>query len=155
MNRPIVLLLMLTACDTALHFREGISPSCREAMNHSDFQFIQQEIFAPSCSLSSSCHKGTRPAGELNLETAKAYDQLVNKVSRLPDWVRVVPEEPDMSYILVKLGRIQGPLGMNGSRPGTTMPPDQPLCEEKIDAVRRWIEAGAPGLTTVDAGAGD
>jgi hypothetical protein len=77
------------------------------------------------------------------LTAANAYHNLVgvDEVT-VPGWgQRVVPFDPDHSYLLVKLGAASGPIG----DAGTTMPVNSPLlCPEKLGAIRRWIAAGAP-----------
>jgi hypothetical protein len=55
-------------------------------------------------------------------------------------WVRVVPGSLEASYLLVALGRVPGPKPRDGF-----MPLESPaLCEEKLEAIERWILAGAP-----------
>ncbi len=123
---------------------------CSEAAAHSDFAWVRDNVFAISCGAFTSCHEGSGPAGGLDLTAALAYQNLVNVVSTsFPDWIRVVPGDPDHSYILVKLGGIPGPLGDGG-----LMPLNNPLlCQPEIDAVRRWIAAGAlPADDSLDAG---
>ncbi|HKA86097.1 MAG TPA: hypothetical protein VKE22_00475 [Haliangiales bacterium] len=140
-----VLLTLLAGCDTAIHFGgEGpdAAPSgkCVEAERHSDFPWIRDNVLKVSCSAFSACHQGTRPAGKLNLTPAQAYDQLVNVPAQEPGWVRVVPGDPMHSYVMVKIGAAPGPLGDGG-----LMPPNSVLlCAQKMDAIRRWIAAGAP-----------
>jgi hypothetical protein len=133
--------VIFAACDTTVHHggEAPLSPDCLEAANHSDFGFIRDEIFAAGCTFS-SCH-GRTPLGKLSLTAARAYDQLVGVDAEIVDgWVRVVPGQPDQSYLMVKLGALEGPLGPKGG----TMPLNNPLlCDEKIGAIRRWIEAGA------------
>lgn len=133
-------LVLAISCDTTVHHGgEGpISPDCLEADNRSDFTFVRDVVFK-SC-LFSSCH-GATPLGKLSLIQTRAYDQLVGvDAVKVSGWVRVVPFEPEQSYLMVKLGAVAGPLGDGGG----TMPLNNPLlCEQKIDAVRRWIVAGA------------
>ena len=56
---------------------------------------------------------------------------------------RVIPGDPANSYLLIKLGR-----GDQDRRFGDIMPQSSSdtalLCEEKINAIERWIAAGAP-----------
>lgn len=149
-------------CDTTVHQPQGgladaaISAACAEAVHHSDFAWLRTNVLATSCAAFSTCHRGRNPPGKLNLEAEQAYSQLVGVAAiTVPGWgERVVPGAPDRSYLMVKLTGIGGPLGEQG----TTMPPNSPLlCREKIDAVQRWISAGAPGAVAdaaiSDAGA--
>ncbi len=153
-----LLTVMGAGCDTAIHFTgEGgadaaISGKCLEAEAHSDFPWIRDNVLKVSCSAFSSCHQGTRPAGMLNLTPTRAYDQLVNVPAQEPGWVRVVPGDPNHSYVLVKIGGAPGPLGDGG-----LMPPNSVLlCQPKMDAIRRWIAAGAPpGSPAADGGPSD
>ena len=80
----------LAACDTGLHLGAEISGPCKEAMTHSDFEWVRDNIFAKSCALSDACHRGSR-ASHLDLTTANALASLVRKPAYIePDWVRVV-----------------------------------------------------------------
>jgi hypothetical protein len=119
----------------------AVTASCLEAEQHSDFAWIRDNLFRTSCSAFSACHQGQRPAGSLNLTPALAHAELVGvPAAAVAGWVRVVPGAPEQSYLLVKLGAIDGPLGIGGTR----MPPNSPpICGQKIDAVARWISAGA------------
>ena len=63
-------LLFATSCSDP---DEGLSESCIEARTHSDFDFVQTEIFDKSCNGFSSCHQGNAlQAGGLNLEGGMA-----------------------------------------------------------------------------------
>ena len=107
------------------------------------FSSIQAEIFEngdssgrPACI---SCHNA---AGQfftgLNLTHDVAYANLVNVASRgRPSAIRVVPGEPDSSYLVHKL---EGGPAIVGQR----MPLNGPyLTAGQIAVVRRWIEEGA------------
>jgi hypothetical protein len=162
--RTALALVFLFGCDTTVHQSTGLpdappSPSCLEAVDHSDFPWIRDNIFEPSCSRFVSCHQGGNPPGHLNLTAARAYAQLVGvPATSVANKLRVAPGDPDDSYILVKLGDLPFPPEDHG----TTMPPNSPLlCNEKVKAVRRWIEDGAkegnetPDAAVADGGEGD
>lgn len=129
-------------CGPSPEISPDASASCTEALSHSDFAWIQERILTPSCSGFSSCHQelATQAAG-LNLELGQAHGNLVNQPSdEQPAWQLVVPGEPTQSYLLVAIGQAQGPVPSRG-----TMPLNNPLlCQEKRDAVARWVAAGAP-----------
>lgn len=113
---------------------------CEEAATHSDLAWIQANVFTPSCA-SGSCHRGAAAnAGRLSLEAGLARAQLVNTASTTQtSWMRVVPSDAAHSYLLVAIGAISGPLPQAGVMPlGSAA-----LCQEKRDAVQRWIAAGA------------
>jgi hypothetical protein len=118
----------------------AISVTCQEATQHSDLAWIQDNIFSKSCAFS-GCHKGTATgAGSLSLEKGVSLGALVGKPAMTEaGWMRVVAGNADTSYLLVAMGMGSGPLPQGG-----VMPLGQaPLCKEKLDAIARWIEAGA------------
>ena len=115
--------------------------ACDEARSHSDLAWIQKNVFSASCTFS-GCHLGAAAnAGHLSLEPGQARSQLVNTASTSAStWMRVVPNDGSKSYLLVAIGAQSGPSPADG-----LMPLGNPaLCVEKRDAIRRWIEAGAP-----------
>jgi hypothetical protein len=170
-HRPAVSILLValaTSCgDTAVRLRDAGGPdampsaSCLEAENHSDLEWLQENVFTPSCSAFTACHKGRAlSAGGLNLEAGNVLDQLLDQPSiEFPEIETLVTAgEPTSSYLLVVVG----------SRPGTlpeagTMPYNNPLlCKPKRDALERWIlslgegpDAGVPDAGTDDGGTPD
>jgi len=119
----------------------GALTPCEEAPQHSDLAWLQQHVFTPSCAVA-GCHAGTSPDVGLSLEAGKAYANLVNRgSSTVSGWIRVVPGQPAQSYLLVALGRAAGPPPRDGFMPIGGRPP---LCVEMVDAVERWVLAGAP-----------
>lgn len=112
---------------------------CQEATQHSDLAWIQQKVFTPSCA-TSMCHAGADPEVGLNLEAGRTYNNLVNKnASTVQGWQRVVPGTLATSYLMVAFGRVDGPPPRDGFMPIGA----DPLCVEKLEAVERWILAGA------------
>jgi hypothetical protein len=110
---------------------------CEEAAYHSDLAWIQDKIFNESCT--TKCHGDSPPAAMMSLLAGQSRAALVNVPSTgFSGWIRVVPGDPAHSMLMVQLGGEPGP-ALEG-----TMPWGQPkLCDGKIDAVRRWIAAGA------------
>lgn len=144
---PLVLVSTLAtlACaaeESAPGVDAGPSVSCREAVDHSDYAWLEAKVFQPSCGAFSACHQGAAPdAMGLNLEAGHARANLVGQASQTrPGETLVVAGDPARSYLLVALGQRPGPLPPSG-----TMPVEAPpLCAEKRDAIERWIAAGAP-----------
>ncbi len=95
------------------------------------WQSIQDNIFTPRCSW---CH----PQMGLDLSEAASYDLLVNVPStEQPSVMRVLPGDPDNSYIIWKL---EGDARITGVR----MPADEKyLTQEQVDVIRQWITDGA------------
>jgi hypothetical protein len=120
----------------------GVSADCLEAANHSDLAFIQAKIFTPGCAAFTSCHMGSAiGAGGLNLEPGMSRAALLNKASAIDATKSLVKAgDPANSYLMVITGKYAGIIS---PRVGT-MPSNNPLlCAEKLDAMERWIAAGA------------
>ena len=126
-------------CDEALSDLTGPTPNLEPT-----FSSIQQKIFSsgdssgrPACT---NCHNavGSRFNG-LDLSPAVSYNNLVNVASRRrPGAIRVIPNDPDNSYLIHKL---EGKSTITGVR----MPLGGPYLESgQILVIRRWIEIGAP-----------
>ncbi len=98
---------------------------------------IQAVIFTPSCA---SCHSATGNTGGItNLDLSNADASLMSLVDvpseQDANFVRVLPGEPDNSYLVQKM---QGTASAGG-----VMPPSGMLGTAEIDAVRLWISNGA------------
>lgn len=107
-----------------------------------DFAQIERRVFRASCS-TASCH-GEGGAGGLVLTGRRAYADLVgvpasNPAAAAAGLLRVVPGDPDRSFLLRKLeGTLRPAEGDPMPRVGTQLPADL------IELIRRWIAAGAP-----------
>lgn len=130
-----------TACDESLSKLAGPSPNLEPT-----FASIQANIFESTDAAGRvaciGCHTSTgrNPSGGLNLNHDVAYDQLVNVPSRgKPGAIRVVPGDPDNSYIIHKL---EGRPGIVGRRMPFTGAPF--LADGQMLILKRWIAIGAP-----------
>jgi hypothetical protein len=137
----VFVLVGATACDESLSTLAGPTPNLEPT-----FASIQSQIFETTDSAGRTacitCHTnvGRNPAGGLNLIHDLAYDQLVNVPSRnKPGAIRVVPSDPENSYLLHK---VEGRPGIVGNRMPNNGPPY--LSEGQILILKRWIEIGAP-----------
>src|SRR2546425_1368273 len=107
------------------------------------FATIQQKVFDATCA-TPSCHGAAAAAGGLNLAAGSAYGNLVgisaaNPAAGAAGVLRVVPGDPDHSFLLQKL------LGQIGAAEGSRMPlVGTPVSPANLDLIRRWIAAGAP-----------
>jgi hypothetical protein len=131
--------LGIFGCDESLSDLTGPTPNLEPT-----FTSIQQNIFSsadssgrPACT---NCHNavGSRFNG-LDLSPAVSYSNLVNVASRAKAGaVRVIPGDPENSYLIHKLeGR--------STIAGVRMPMGGPYLEiGQIQVIRRWIEIGAP-----------
>jgi hypothetical protein len=104
---------------------------------------IQEYIFDKSCA-NSVCHAAPANAGSLSLTYGLSYEDLVGRVPQNPAAAAagmklVDPGNPENSFLLTKL------VGPTAPEQGARMPfGGGVLHGGKIDAVRTWIEAGAP-----------
>lgn len=118
------------------------SPACAEATTYQDFTNIQENIFKRQCAFM-DCHDSGQPEADMDLTGATAHGLLVDH-DTVQDiaagFKRVVPGSPSTSYLMIALGEYPGPIDPDVG----TMPQNSPLiCQEKRDAIERWIVAGA------------
>jgi len=130
----------MMGCDEKLSDLTGPTPNLQPT-----FSSINENIFQASDSSGRlacvQCHNafGSLFSG-LNLTSAVAYTNLVNAASRgKTGAVRVIPGDPENSYLIHKL---EGRAGIVGAR----MPFNSPafLTSGQITVIKRWIELGAP-----------
>jgi hypothetical protein len=111
------------------------------------FSSIQRDIFTASDSSGraacNGCHTtagGRVPPVGMDLGGPNAYTQLVNVASiAKPGAIRVIPGDPENSYLIHKL---EGRAGIVGLRMPRSGPPF--LTDGQIRVIKRWIELGAP-----------
>ena len=103
--------------------------------------FFAKEIAPILQNNCATCHLTGAEAGKMSLVPANAIAHLVNiKVQEAPNLVRVVPGNPDASYLIMKLEGTHIAHGGTGARMPFGAPP---LSAEKIANFRRWIREGA------------
>src|SRR5882672_2164488 len=130
-----------TACDEKLSKLAGPTPNLEPT-----FASVQSQIFETTDSSGrlawTNCHTniGRNPSGGLNLLHDLAYDHLVNVPSaRKPGVIRVVPGDPENSYLVHKL---EGRAGIVGVRMPLGTGPF--LTDGQMLILKRWIAIGAP-----------
>ena len=102
---------------------------------------IQEHIFDKACSMR-GCHAADSPAGGLDLSTADAsFAAMIdipvrNSVALQNGWVLVKPGDPELSFLVRKIGT-------PGLGEGGPMPFDMQLHPFYQDLVKDWITAGA------------
>ena len=159
MLRLVVLAGLLAACRISLEndgprtcIVDAKAPSCLDAVNHSDLAWIEQNIFVPNCNLGGggACHGGASDLGKLDLRAGMSHNHLVG-VSSMVDRTRmlVVPNDVAASYLMLMLNDVSPDMANPpGSRPPSNigfMPMSNgTLCCQKLDALERWIDSGAP-----------
>ena len=129
-----------SACDEKLSSIAGPTPGLTPT-----FASIQHDIFEATDGSGrtpcTQCHTniGRNPSGGMNLLHDLAYDQIVNVAARKPGAVRIIPGDPDNSYLIQK---IEGRIGITGNRMPNNGPPY--LTDGQILILRRWVAIGAP-----------
>lgn len=133
--------LAATGCDQPLSSLGGPTPALEPR-----FSSIQAQIFESTDSAGRraciSCHTnvGRNPSAGLNLTHDVAYDQIVNMPSaRKSGAIRVIPGDPDNSYLVHK---VEGLSDIVGVRMPFSGPPY--LTDGQILILKRWIAIGAP-----------
>jgi hypothetical protein len=136
----VMIVLAAAGCDESLSEFAGPTPDLEPT-----FSSIQQNIFNSSDSAGRaaciSCHNTQffRQNGNLNLTEGVSYTSLINVASSgKRSAVRVIPGDPEGSYLVQKL---QGSPGIVGVRMPQLGPPY--LTANQIAIIRRWIELGA------------
>ena len=98
---------------------------------------LQEEVLDRHCV--TDCHEGVNAASNLRLEREQTYRALVNQASQqLTGKIRVVPGDPESSYLIIKM---EGGAGMVGVQMPRLAPPRP---QSEINALRGWISRGAP-----------
>jgi hypothetical protein len=128
------------ACDEKLSDLTGATPNLQPTLSS-----IQREIFDTTDSAGrqacTNCHTdaGRTPPAGMVLRSGVAYSNLVGAASSAkPGAIRVIPGDPENSYLIHKL---EGRPGIVG----TPMPRGNALLSAgQILVIRRWIELGAP-----------
>lgn len=127
------------------------STVCKEAVNHSDLPWLENNVFNLSCGFS-KCHDGNPGSveGRLDLRPGKSFAKLVNQSATAdPHRMLVVPGNVEASYLMLMLHDFDpadaSPPGVAPDKSVGYMPMgNKPLCCQKLDAIERWIMAGAP-----------
>jgi len=126
------------ACDESLSDVAGPTPILEPTLSS-----IQREIFNTTDSSGrqacTTCHVAGGPAGFMALVEGASHDNLVGRSSAArPGAVRVIPGDPDNSYLVQKLEGAPGIVGQRMPRTGGPF-----LTEGQMRIIRRWIELGA------------
>jgi hypothetical protein len=164
MIRLVIVASLLAGCRISLESAENAgggggrcvvsttSQACMDAVMHQDLTWIQQNIFSAHC-VFSGCHNGTNnPAGKVDLKAGMSHSHLVDFTSILsPPRKLVVANDVNASYLMLMVGFVPPEMA---DPPGTAPPASvgfmpqssggELLCCQKLEALERWINDGAP-----------
>lgn len=128
----LVLAVSVAACDSGSPTGPTV-PIAPPSGLQPTLSSIQREIFNPSCV---EHHGDHATEDDLDLTDGRSYSQLVNHPAFQVSLDRVEPNDPEASYLILKL---EGRPGIVGDQ----MPPSAPLSSAQINVIRQWISAGA------------
>lgn len=127
----------------------GSGPELCEFQFSSTYELIQEAIFERRGCTDELCH-GSSSSGGLDLRADVSHRNLIDRRSETVAGAhRVVPGQKDESLLFLNLAARTLPDQWRA--PLRPMPPDQqpPLSLDELEAVRRWIEYGAPSTGVV------
>lgn len=140
----IAALLFGPACTWA----EGTSEPCTNTFS-STYELIQRAIFENKGCTNQVCH-GEARAGGLDLRAEASYENLIEvPAATVPGWKRVVPGRRDLSLLFINLAAKTLPRQYQAPLRPMPLDPLPALSADEVEAVRRWVEAGAPRSGTV------
>ncbi len=132
----------------------GDSSSCQNNFP-STFAAIQKVVLENRGCTNSVCHGADAATGGLDLRPEVAYDNLVNQPSQtVPGWFRVFPGQRDRSLLFLNLAAKTLPAQFTAPLRPMPLDPLAPVSTNELEALRKWIEGGAPREGTV-AGTGE
>jgi hypothetical protein len=132
------LMLFVAACSSEPAEQASPDVAQQPAATVSFFQSDIAPLLTSSCA---SCHLTGAEAGNMSLVPDKAIASLVGvKAVGAPTQIRVVPSEPDQSYLIMKLEGTHIENGGTGAKMPFGAPP---LSPQKIAKLRQWISEGA------------
>lgn len=131
-----------TGAETGVETPASSDGPCGAGEFTSTYAAIQKVVFEGGKCTNSMCH-GAAAMGGLDLRADSSYENLVETKSSNSTLFRVMPGEPDESFLYNKLRAAvePGSVDIEGSPMPSGLPP---LSAPHLEAVRRWIEAGAP-----------
>ncbi len=133
----LILIVFLGACGSEGPTSSSGSGSTdtRTVQANPSFASTIQEIFNRRSCTSSSCH-GTAQMAGLDLRTGASYSDLVSVRAQSEPILRVIPGNPDGSYLVMKL---EGRQSVGDRMPQT----GSPLDSIDMANIRNWISQGA------------
>jgi len=136
---PLMMAMALAACGSK---KEGDAKDSADASAASAQPSLFEAEIAPMLQTHCAvCHLTGQEAGNMSLVPAKAVAALVNvKSTEAPALTRVVPGDPDNSYLIMKLEGTQDKHGGVGAQMPFGAPP---LSPDQIAKIRKWIADGA------------
>jgi hypothetical protein len=110
----------------------------------STFDLIQEVVFENRGCTNDVCH-GAAASGGLDLRAGLSHDSLIDQPAvSAPGWQRVVPGQKDESLLYVNLAAKTLPDAWSSPLRSMPLDPEPALSFDELEAVRLWVEYGAP-----------
>ncbi len=117
---------------------------CEQADYDSTYALIQDAIFEKYSCTNELCH-GSAVMGGLDLRAGVSWENLVDvDAESVSGWKRVLPGQKDPSLLWLNLAANTLPDQYHAPRRGMPLAPTPPISEDELEALRLWIETGAP-----------
>jgi hypothetical protein len=136
----VALLLLLSA-------RDGVAAECSTGSFDSTFALIQAAVFERNGCTAGPCHGSAATSSGLDLRADAAYDALIDVDARtppIPGWKRVLVGQAEASLLWVNLAAKVKPDLVQAPLRAMPLDPQPAVSEAELEAVRLWIEKGAP-----------
>jgi hypothetical protein len=121
----------------------GLAQTCEKQFD-STYELLQDAIFERRGCADELCH-GAAVSGGLDLRAGASYDSLIDRpAGSVPGAVRVVPGQKDESLLFVNLAAATLPEQWQAPLRPMPLGALPALTVDELEAVREWIEHGAP-----------
>lgn len=145
-----ILLVLIAAATGPWKTQPVLAQECDDAEFDSTFELIQAAIFEAKGCTESICH-GSGMEGGLDLRQDVAYDNLVDvEAQTVTGYSRVRAGRKDASLLWLNLAAKTLPEQYTAPLRPMPLDPVAPLSEDELEAVRLWIERGAPRTGVVE-----
>ena len=137
---------VLTALALAAVLGAAPAPAaeCDEAEFDSTYALIQEAIFENRTCTNVVCH-GAGAAGGLDLRAEVSWENLVDvDAQTVPGWKRVLAGQKDPSLLWLNLAAKTLPNDFHAPLRAMPLDPIPAISEDELEALRLWIEFGAP-----------
>jgi hypothetical protein len=138
-------LAIFVAASWCIAASSSLAEDCSSGSSfNSTFELIQSAIFERHDCTNSLCHGDARTGG-LDLRAAAAYDSLLDiDAQTVSDFKRIVAGNKNRSLLWINLAAKTDPQKWTAPLRAMPLDPSAPLSAGELEAVRLWIEKGAP-----------
>jgi len=116
---------------------------CTNGEFNSTYELIEKAVFENRECSNVVCH-GAGQAGGLDLRPGSSYDSLMKDSLTVPGMKLVYPGRRDLSLLFINLAAKTTPNEYTAPLRAMPLDPVPALTTNQLEAVRKWIEAGAP-----------